>query len=81
MALNPQTFLFTSVEGTIRPLSICLQTPARPVDWSPDLMDPTKKQRLYHPTCNAYVERFGIKVNLPLAAGEYTAAHIILRPA
>jgi hypothetical protein len=44
-------------------------------------MDPTKKQRLYHPTCNAYVERFGIKVNLPLAAGEYAAAHIILRPA
>jgi hypothetical protein len=30
---------------------------------------------------HTYGGRFGIKLNLPLAAGRYSAAHIVLRPA
>jgi hypothetical protein len=55
--------------------------PYTPVDWNRDFMDPAKRQRLYHPTCEAYGERFGIKLNLPLAGGRYSAVHIVLRPA
>lgn len=54
-------FLWTR-DGRIAMLASSARAPQ---DWRRDLICPTKRQRLYHPTRDAYWGRFGCKLTLP----------------
>jgi hypothetical protein len=62
MVASCRGFLWSTRDGII---AMPTTQAKAPYDWRRDLVYPTKRQRLYHPTCDAYWGRFGSEATLP----------------